>query len=498
MSKLRKLLNFLNPKPLIGGLEISESAVRYVLIGGKSEPLFSSIELVPGIIENGRVKDKEALEFALLKLHSRIASKPKKKIYVVISVPENEIYAQLFNLPFAAEVNLDEAAKLNLQMISPIEFNEAYSDWQKIEGSEAGSGQIQLLGAFIQKAAIDDFAAVFRKTHFVIVAVEFPALALSRLIKDHFSSTGQSVALRVSAVGLSFSFVKNGDLCFNHFAVWPSSQNRQIVFDEFKKFVAAETRKVLNYVGNRFPGSIDDFLLISPPSLEEKISKIVSDDFSLNVKKLSLSRPGKEFSADWFVAFGSALRGLISRSKDALISLIPPGTEAEYRQHQLLNVIGIWRNIVFSFLGGLLAIFIIFDFVLVGAIDALIKNQLAGFINLPPSRQQELRQLEEEAAKFNSRIALALEAQGRKSYFSSFFEKLNNLAGSDIFIDRVFIQNGGGSILISGRANDEEKIIAFKKALENELGVKDIDLPLAGIVPIEGKLGFTMTFGMVK
>lgn len=491
-------MNFLNPKPLIGGLEISESTVRYVLIGGKSEPVLSSIELVPGIVENGRVKDREALESIFLKIHSRIALKPKKKIYVVISVPENEIYAQLFSLPFAAEVNLDEAAKLNLQMISPIDFNEAYSDWQKIEGSGAGSGQIQLLGAFIQKSVIDDFAAVFRKTHFIIVAVEFPALALSRLIKDRFSSTGQLMALRVSAAGLSFLFVKNGNLCFNHFAVWPSVQNRQIAFDEFKKFVVAETRKVLNYVGNRFPGPIEDFLLISPPSLEEKISKIVSDDFSLNVKKLSLSRPGKEFSADWFVAFGSALRGLIPRSKDALISLIPPGTEAEYRQHQLLNFIGIWRNVIFSFLGSLLAIFIIFDFVLIGAIGALIKNQLTGLINLPPAQQQELKQLEEEAAKFNSRIALALEAQGQKSYFSSFFEKLNGFTGSDIFIDRVFIQNSGSSIIISGRANDEEKIIAFKKALENEFGIKDIDLPLAGIVPAEGKLRFTMTFNMTK
>ena len=66
--KIKKILNILNPQPQIGGLEISDSDIRFFLVKGKS---FVSASV--------KLPDKKNLKTALSNLHSQIVSKSKKK-----------------------------------------------------------------------------------------------------------------------------------------------------------------------------------------------------------------------------------------------------------------------------------------------------------------------------------------------------------------------------------------------------------------------------------
>ena len=53
--------------------------------------------------------------------------------------------------------------------------------------------------------------------------------------------------------------------------------------------------------------------------MEKEIEEIIKEEFGLKTNPSVLQGVIMIFSAVWFVAFGSALRGLISRCQDVLI-----------------------------------------------------------------------------------------------------------------------------------------------------------------------------------
>src|SRR3989344_444650 len=134
----------LNPAPLIGGLEISDLVLRFARMeNGRLKQ--ASIQLPPGIMAGGKVADRGKLLAALNGLHQQI-DPMKKAVHVVLLIPTNNVYTQAFNMPLVADKNVDEAARLNLQMISPADLKSSYYGYQMI--GETKQGQLEALGAF--------------------------------------------------------------------------------------------------------------------------------------------------------------------------------------------------------------------------------------------------------------------------------------------------------------------------------------------------------------
>src|SRR3972149_3806536 len=113
---LRKLLKFLNPSPLVGGLEITDSSLKYLRIRN-GETIKSSLGLPPGVIEEGRIKDRRTFIAALNSLHARIAP-VKKKAHVIASLSSGSLYFSYFH-PWKslAAGSLDEFIKKEVQRL---------------------------------------------------------------------------------------------------------------------------------------------------------------------------------------------------------------------------------------------------------------------------------------------------------------------------------------------------------------------------------------------
>ena len=127
------------PEVNIAGLEIKEGSIRIVrLEAGKLKQ--ASVVLSPGIIENGKIADKVKLAESLRSLHRQLG-KPDEKIPVIALVPSINVYTQVFNLPILSRESLKEAAQLNLQSISPIDWNASYADWQQV-GEQEKEGKV--------------------------------------------------------------------------------------------------------------------------------------------------------------------------------------------------------------------------------------------------------------------------------------------------------------------------------------------------------------------
>lgn len=501
--KLRRLLSILNPQPIIAGLAISDTDLKFLSLEG-NKMVSASVKLPAGVITEGKIKEREGFKSALLNLRSQISRRKNKKLYVIINVPDINIYAQVFNLPMAAANNLEEAVGLNLKMISPSDFSTVYADWQKVGETSIDGGQLEILAAFISRQIIDEIINCLKETNFVVVAVEFSALALSRLVQGLGNIAESCLLIFLDSAGLSFVLIKNHNLYFNHFVAWPIEKNRQISWDFLREIVLSETQKVLNFSEGHWPGQLKNFLLVTP-ALEKKISQILTENFSMPVQKISL--PTKlavddewsitnsqlpSLSNGWFSVLGSTLRGLIPRSKDIIISLASIGTEQEFRQHQLIGFSKLWRNIILTTFSFITLCFIGLNVFLTETADSL-QKRLTAFVR--PPEIEEINKLQNEAKRFNSMVEVALQSEKEIIDWVSFLEKIGNLAGTEIFVDRIFIQSLDMPVLFNGRAVSENNILNFKSSLEAEPGFQGVELPLASIsAPTDGLFKFSINF----
>ncbi len=493
----KKILKLFSYQPLIGGLEINDFDLRFIHIK-KGNVFSASVKLEPETVKDGKIQNRQNFLKALNQLHSQIINYSRKKICVIATIPDNNVYVQIFNLPESAETQLEEAAKLNLQMISPIDFERAYSDWQAV-GKSRENG-FEILGAFIHSELIDELDGLLREANFAPVAIEFSGLSLARLA----SALGEGVnnpqnpfiLFNVGVNGLSFSLIKNGNLYFNHFVSWQSvyGNERRVVFESFKKLIIEEIKKVLNFSSTHW-GHQTNAIFISSHGLIEEIAKIVSESFSFNSQILTLKN-FKNFERDWFLALGAAIRGSMPRFHDSIISLSKIGTEKEFYRQQNAVFLKIWRNIVLASLITILIIFILADGFLIKIIGNL-NNQLSILTaskNQSGSSMAELDKLQEEAANINKKISLAVLIYESRLQRSELLENIKNKAGNDIILKRISVQSWSSPIFVSALAQDEQKALEFKDKLNSDNRFSEIELPIAKITPSAGGVEFTISF----
>ncbi|MEK7192314.1 MAG: pilus assembly protein PilM [Patescibacteria group bacterium] len=481
----KKIFSLLNPAPIVGGLEVSESALRFVRIeNGKAKK--ASLQLPPGIIVDGRIKDRPQFVAAAKMLHRQIEN-INKPVHAILSVPASDAYTQVFSMPFVAEKNLEETARLNLQMISPLDINNAYSGYQ-ILGSPAGSAdQLELLGAFANREIIDEFTGALKAANFSVSAVEFPALSLARLIQEQgvgLLSDLPYLAVYLSGDGANLLVVKNGNLYFNRFTAWQSLREevggRQLSTKDVGEFLNREVKKVVNFSTTRLGRPISNIFFLG----EIKKEKLDFDVQVLNLKDFS------GLASPWFQALGASLRGLAPRYKDRFITLSAVGVEKEYYRDAILNFIAIWRNVILASLGFVFLVLLVADSFL-ARISASVAGDLSRGTLVP---LEEIQQHQNDVRNFNRNVDLAFKAKEQAADWSPLFAKLQSLAGRNITIDRVYVDEKFNALIL-GRASNDKAVLNFKETLAKQSNFKDVVLPLVNIkVNTDGTVSFSLNF----
>lgn len=229
----------ISPPLPVGGLYITDSAVRYVQFKGDGA-IRGSLKLQPGVVNEGRIKNKKALTAILSELHKRVSSNSRHSINVVLSLPIVNVYVQPFSVPSVAESNFSEAADLNAKMISPIEVEKSYYSWQRIQDDSDAAASISLLGAFVHREVVDEFTEALEAANFGIAAVEFASMSLIRDIESNkiVKSGRPYVVAEMTAEGLNFITVRNGVPHFHYLHSWADIQGdgKAVSLDNPKHF----------------------------------------------------------------------------------------------------------------------------------------------------------------------------------------------------------------------------------------------------------------------
>lgn len=492
---VKKIIKLLKSETIIGGVSISNTSIRFVRLNdGIIEKI--GVVLEPGVIVSGKLKNKESFLKALLALRYKLGNS-KEGIHVMVSLPPDNVYTQSFSIPIIEDRLINEAAKLNLQLLSPIDVKTAYTDWEKIGESQEEGGKIELLGGFTNRITVDEFTSVFREAGFGIVAVEFSALSLARLIKTESLNANfekPQVFLSVSSDGPEFLIIKNNKLYFNYFFPWTSVEGRQISFSDFGNILTQEMKKVLNFYSSHWNSQLNDLILITQ-GLYSETENIIKNNFpGINIRMFALNEKFSKFNSSWYSALGGAIRGKISRSEDNFISLMDVGTEQSFFESRAEYFVKIWRMIILSTLS-----IIVFSFFLSDIFFLRVSNNLETQISSIVQRQesQEVSDLEQKATEFNNLIAKALYAKKNSRQISKFFGVFNQIAGSEVAIQKIIFDSDRATVLITAIAKSNQAVINFKNSLAGLKEFKNVEFSFTSTTNnVDGTINFPITFGV--
>ncbi|MCR4261100.1 MAG: hypothetical protein NUV96_02110 [Candidatus Colwellbacteria bacterium] len=485
LNKINIIIGKIIPKLEVFGLEISDGLVRLYDIGKSNHrPRHIFLRLTPGVVVNGKVENQQALQNSLIELHRRVSNNLKKPINVIASIPINKIYIQPFNLPTLAKDNLRESAELNMRMISPIDVSKAYYDWLEI-GENATQDQLDMVAAFVSKDVTDKFVETLQGANFGVAAVEFSSLSLIRaaLKNGLINRDTPSLLLQMDQGGLSFAISHMGELYFHHFTEWNRYMGggKNIDINIFKEGVVDEVRKLINfYLTNFKTNDIKNILIIAENLTEEVKTALQANLPDTQIKTVNFNEVNS--------AYGSAIRGRISRSQDDSISLAGLSAVDVFRKGQITDFISIWRNLIFTTTGFLLLVFL-------GS--ALLLQQTAEKVKssdpftIGDENSIELARLEKEAEEFNRNVEMLqmLSAQASPSY--GIVKRLTSLMGTGIGLRRMLVNMGSGDIIVGGTANTEALARAFKDKLDDDEMFTEVDLPLQEFITrLDDKIDF--------
>ncbi|MDO8602167.1 MAG: hypothetical protein Q7R62_03555 [bacterium] len=489
-----KMHRLLASKPHVGGLEISNSSLKYLAIKGGRSIQQASLKLPPGIIQQGKSANTEQLSAAFKNLHNQIAPLTTP-LSIVLIIPSSLVYAQSFSVPMMPAKEQEEAIDLNLQMISPGKIEESYYDWQEIKKNES-AGHVDLLGAFTNSRIVDEYISALTSANFNVASVEFPGLSLSRLVKERWqdpAANQHKLLIYINHEGLLVTILKDMNLYFSHFTPWTdivsTSEEREIAFGDIQTFITQEIQRVLAFYLGRTGQSLTNALLISP-MFNYEIVQMTEQKFSLTMKNLTITEL-PELSPSWFPVLGAALRGLIPRSKDTFLSLSQISAKTEYYQERALSLIALCRNIVVGSL--------IFVFVSYLTVDGIfyrseVNHEQQSSILTVAIDTVVVQKLREEAEAFNQLTTLANIANSSEANWSPVFDAIRESTGTSITLTRIFADRNNLSLMITGTATNELAALNFKGRVERIANIKNVSLPLNQIKTEEvNAVSFSLT-----
>lgn len=489
-TKIGFFLEKLSSKPRIDGLQIGDSSLEYVFLE-YDKPKTTSLRLPPGIFRNGKLQEPNRISELLNKLHQLVSPEEPERIFrITVVLPASLVYTQSFNIPNVGEERIKETVTLNLQMISPIPIAAANMSAQVIGETP---DRYDLLGAFVDRNQITQLKDLLMQAHFVPVAFEFPALALTRLISRVAKmDQGSILVFQVSGDGLDIFILRQGNLYFNYSRSWQSIQGeaRSIARSVFDEVVVEEARKVINFSMSRF-NEVPAGAVIIAPGFESEITDLLSKSFNLKIMPLVLNQTTPAF----YAAFGAALRSKIE-SEDRELKVINLGGESLAKtiyDEQILNFLSLWRNITVGVFTVLLVVFIFAASFLVTQSKNL-ATQLAGFSS--SGSQKELTDLRSKAAEFNALVATIKTVRGKSSPWYELLSHLGEVAdGGRVKLNGVDISSLGSPVNIYGTAADYNSVLNFKNILMSDKTFMNVNLPITQIsIAADNTASFNLSF----
>ncbi len=450
--------------------------------------------LPKGIIKEGILLNPEALKSFFSSLKEKLWQK-EKNVWLILSLPSANFYINYFSLPELGDTQLKDAIIFNTQMMAPLPLEESYFDWEDWGPSE-NEFEKEIFIALGIKKQIEPYWEILKDLNFKIVAIEPFALSLTRFVYNFLEKEEPVLIIEVRNDGVEFVISEGSKLIYFDYDSWHEifGQNipQKILPSHLEKHFLNEIPMILNFYSLKRQRALIKFLFLNESDqLVNYFNDWVTKNYNLTPLSFTLPPALKNLKRDWAAVVGCALRGLIPRRKDTIVSLAPIQTEEDYYQSHLIRVISLWLKIIMTVVGCFTVVYGLLDYTLF----ANMEKKLAGEISQPinPIILQKQEELQRSADEFNALVKKVEAINTYKKDFSLILNEITNEARDTINLKRIFITDSGAfNITITGEAKSKETVVKFKQKLEEKQILKDASLPLEALVETPEGVSFIL------
>jgi hypothetical protein len=495
---LKDWQKLLVPEFTISAISIEDRMVRVFCFNKKVNKITKAgkYALPKGIIEEGVLKKPEQLKSFFNSLKNKLWPKDKN-VWIVLSLPSVNFFVNILNLPELEEERFNEAIVFNTQMIAPLPMEESYFDWEDW-GLSGEDGNKEIFIALGIKKQIDSYIEILKAVGFNVVAIEPLALSLARFNYEFIEKEKPTLTIDLRREGIEFIITEGKKLIFFDFDSWHEIFGKdipsKITTDLLKKHMGVEIPMLLNFYSLKRKKIIQQFVFLGfNTQLVNVLIKWIQVQYQLTPIQIKLPSYISKASRDWFGVIGTALRGLISRNEDTVVSLAPVGTEKDYEQNHFLSIISLWSKVIITV--GLIMVFLLG--LLNNTFFRNIQNQYYQAVAKPlnPKTREKESNLVKEANEFNDLITKFIQIQ---KYEVDWKEKLGLIfqeaGSSSVNIKRILVSAApANNITIQGTASEKSLIVDFKDALDKSQFFTDISLPLSALIDTSEGVTFNLS-----
>jgi hypothetical protein len=485
------------PEFTISALSIEERMVRIFCFDKAINKItkVGKYALPSGIIEEGVLKKPQELQSFFFSLKTKIWPK-EKNVWIILSLPSVNFYTNILSLPDLEEERFKDAVIFNTQMVAPLPLEEVYFDWEDL-GASVKDNEREVFIALGIKKQINTYLDILENNGFKIVAIEPWVLSLVRFLQ-YFGEKQQPVlSISLRTEGIEFVLSEDNKLIFFDFDSWPeifgANIPQQITIEMLKKHLDGEIPMLLNFYSLKRKKSVQKFIFSSADNqMAAILSKWISETYKLLPLNVNFPSYMRWVTKEWFSIIGAALRSLIPRYKDTIVSLSPVGTEESYEQNHLYRVASLWTKVALVVMMSLTLTMSLLDITFFTAIKNRYQQALAKPIDVITTNKEA--ELVRKADEFNTLVAILEKTQTYKKDWKAILSNIFDSSKQNyVNIQRILISNApANNITIQGKAAKKDAVISWKKSLEASGLIKDISLPLEALVETSEGVSFSL------
>ncbi|MFA6099217.1 MAG: type IV pilus assembly protein PilM [Patescibacteria group bacterium] len=346
------------------GLDISDTSIEALEIkkqlGKLAVSVYARKLLEPGVVENGRILNKQKLTAALKDL---VGAGNFSQKNVVLSIPESKTFIHVFKMPgVISREHLGDSVMFQAEEVIPLAFDRAYHDYQIIEKTPEHQSVV-FVAAF--KETIDHFREALEVAGLNPVVFEPESVSLIRslvhedtpegvalvdigartsiiTIYDHrgirysenFPVAGQAITKKIMEA-LSVSEEEAGKL--KRTVGLKSEKGKSLTIEPILDSIANEILKAIGYYRRQSGFIVNKVILCGGTSLLPGLLDYMQHKLSIKVELGDPLAPlnfdknviTRENAVLFSAAIGLARRGFDIKSLDDGINLLPQEKERQ-------------------------------------------------------------------------------------------------------------------------------------------------------------------------
>jgi len=446
----KKIYSFFRHTKPIGGLAIDKKSLVLMFADKKGKILTKEISLDSS--------DRKNIFQALQKIKKETGrSFPS----FIVSLPPRKSFIRVFEFPMVADNEQIEGAMKIAVSTLPIPESDIYTDWMPLKNENLKKKETVL--GMNRKEEIDYYLEIFEEIGISSIAVETHIWSFGRFLEE-----GDKITIVMADYSDFTAFaIYDGQIPYFQFDL---PKEIYATNDERIKAIERFTRRLVHFVSaeDNQARKVDSIIIPNNEELKENLAKKIPE---IKFETQFFSARGNSLAN--LAALGAFQRGLISRREDAIVSLMPTGTELAYEHHRLFSFIDFVQKFLIGFVGLLIILFF----------GTLLMVQLASK-NIEESLQKETSlpigvvEIKEKADWFNGLLSQISKIHAVTPIWEKVFEEIDKYGGIGITINSVG-SDTFGNIQFSGTTANRDSLILLKNQLENSEILEADPFPLS-------------------